>query len=96
MYLTDFKGGRYQKSSLKRLTIRMNSLPKCGGSSAKQGNTIQDNVMYRLSAESHLLRLLGITADEDYGGLAMGYQAHCVVMEEISRASGMISRHHHQ
>ncbi|EON69952.1 isovaleryl-CoA dehydrogenase [Coniosporium apollinis CBS 100218] len=30
---------------------------------------------------------LGITADEDYGGLAMGYQAHCVVMEEISRAS---------
>ncbi|KAI9790056.1 MAG: hypothetical protein M1835_001236 [Candelina submexicana] len=34
--------------------------------------------------------LLGITADEDYGGLAMGYQAHCVVMEEISRASGSI------
>jgi isovaleryl-CoA dehydrogenase len=33
---------------------------------------------------------LGITADEDYGGLAMGYQAHCVVMEEISRASGSI------
>lgn len=33
-------------------------------------------------------RFLGITADEDYGGLAMGYQAHCIVMEEISRASG--------
>ncbi|MCJ1268721.1 hypothetical protein MMC22_008609 [Lobaria immixta] len=33
---------------------------------------------------------LGITADEDYGGLAMGYQAHCIVMEEISRASGSI------
>ena len=33
---------------------------------------------------------LGITADEDYGGLQMGYQAHCVVMEEISRASGSI------
>ena len=31
---------------------------------------------------------LGITADEDYGGLAMGYQAHCIVMEEVSRASG--------
>ena len=31
---------------------------------------------------------LGITADEEYGGLGMGYQAHCVVMEEISRASG--------
>jgi isovaleryl-CoA dehydrogenase len=33
---------------------------------------------------------LGITADEDVGGLALGYQAHCVVMEEISRASGSI------
>ena len=33
---------------------------------------------------------LGMTADEDVGGLAMGYQAHCVVMEEISRASGSI------
>lgn len=33
---------------------------------------------------------LGITADEEYGGLAMGYQAHCVIMEEISRASGSI------
>lgn len=32
---------------------------------------------------------LGITADEHYGGLAMGYQAHCTVMEELSRASGM-------
>jgi isovaleryl-CoA dehydrogenase len=34
---------------------------------------------------------LGITADEDVGGLALGYQAHCVVMEEISRASGSIA-----
>ena len=31
---------------------------------------------------------LGVTADEGYGGLSMGYQAHCVVLEEISRASG--------
>jgi alkylation response protein AidB-like acyl-CoA dehydrogenase len=35
---------------------------------------------------------LGITADEDYGGLAMGYQAHCTVMEELSRASGKTER----
>jgi isovaleryl-CoA dehydrogenase len=33
---------------------------------------------------------LGMTADEEVGGLGMGYQAHCVVMEEISRASGSI------
>ncbi|MCJ1376011.1 hypothetical protein MMC20_007249 [Loxospora ochrophaea] len=34
---------------------------------------------------------LGITAEEDFGGLAMGYQAHCIVMEELSRASGSIA-----
>jgi isovaleryl-CoA dehydrogenase len=35
--------------------------------------------------------LLGITADEEVGGLGMGYQAHCVVMEELSRASGSVA-----
>lgn len=34
--------------------------------------------------------LLGVTAAEEHGGLAMGYQAHCVILEEISRASGSI------
>ncbi|KAK5134182.1 hypothetical protein LTR08_006842 [Meristemomyces frigidus] len=34
--------------------------------------------------------LLGVTADEEYGGLSMGYQAHCVILEELSRASGSI------
>lgn len=34
--------------------------------------------------------LLGITADQDVGGMGMGYQAHCIVLEEISRASGSI------
>ncbi|KAK3075799.1 hypothetical protein LTR53_000624 [Teratosphaeriaceae sp. CCFEE 6253] len=34
--------------------------------------------------------LLGVTADEDFGGLSMGYQAHCVILEELSRASGSI------
>jgi len=35
--------------------------------------------------------LLGPTADEGYGGLALGYQAHLVIMEELSRASGSIA-----
>jgi isovaleryl-CoA dehydrogenase len=34
--------------------------------------------------------LLGITVDEQYGGSGMGYLAHSVVMEEISRASGSV------
>ena len=36
------------------------------------------------------LGLLGITADEVYGGSAMGYLAHIVAMEEISRASASV------
>jgi len=34
--------------------------------------------------------LLGITVDEAYGGSGMGYLAHSVVMEEISRASASV------
>ena len=36
------------------------------------------------------LGVLGITAAEEYGGAGMGYLAHCVAMEEISRGSGAI------
>ncbi len=34
--------------------------------------------------------LLGITVDERYGGSGLGYLAHCVAMEEISRASASV------
>jgi isovaleryl-CoA dehydrogenase len=36
------------------------------------------------------LGLLGITVPEDFGGAGMGYVAHCVAMEEISRASAAV------
>src|SRR6187431_1713334 len=36
------------------------------------------------------LGVLGVTVEEEYGGTAMGYLAHIVAMEEISRASGSI------
>ncbi|HEY1152598.1 MAG TPA: isovaleryl-CoA dehydrogenase [Pseudolabrys sp.] len=36
------------------------------------------------------LGVLGLTAPEAYGGTPMGYLAHVVAMEEISRASGSI------
>jgi len=36
------------------------------------------------------LGLLGITVEEAYGGAAMGYLAHVVAMEEISRASASV------
>jgi isovaleryl-CoA dehydrogenase len=34
--------------------------------------------------------LLGVTVEEEYGGAGMGYLAHCVAMEEVSRASGSV------
>ena len=36
------------------------------------------------------LGLLGITVEEEYGGSGLGYLAHCVAMEEISRGSAAI------
>src|SRR5690625_284816 len=36
------------------------------------------------------LGVLGITVDEEYGGTAMGYLAHMIAMEEISRASASV------
>eukprot|EP01132_Coremiostelium_polycephalum_P005723 gene5723-7119_t len=37
------------------------------------------------------LGLLGITAPSKYGGLDMGYTAHCIAMEELSRASASVA-----
>src|ERR1041385_7547272 len=36
------------------------------------------------------LGLLGITVEEDWGGAGLGYLAHCVAMEEISRSSAAV------
>lgn len=36
------------------------------------------------------LGLLGITVEEDFGGSELGYLAHVIAMEEISRASGSV------
>lgn len=36
------------------------------------------------------LGLLGVTVTEEYGGANMGYFAHVIAMEEISRASGAV------
>jgi isovaleryl-CoA dehydrogenase len=36
------------------------------------------------------LGVLGITAGEEWGGTGLGYLAHCIAMEEISRASASV------
>jgi isovaleryl-CoA dehydrogenase len=40
--------------------------------------------------EMGALGLLGITASENFGGAGLGYLAHCVAMEELSRASASV------
>ncbi|NKC30867.1 isovaleryl-CoA dehydrogenase [Falsiroseomonas selenitidurans] len=40
--------------------------------------------------EMGALGLHGITVEEEHGGAGMGYLAHCVAMEEISRASASV------
>src|SRR5512141_3248672 len=40
--------------------------------------------------EMGALGLHGMTVEEEYGGAGMGYLAHCVAMEEVSRASASV------
>ena len=49
-------------------------------------NTFPANLWRKLGD----LGVLGLTVEDEYGGAGMGYLAHCVAMEEISRASASV------
>jgi isovaleryl-CoA dehydrogenase len=51
----------------------------------------RDNAFPRqLWPQMGALGLHGITVEEEYGGLGLGYLEHCVAMEEVSRASASV------
>jgi len=54
--------------------------------SADTGNRFPPELWFKLGAQG----LLGMTVEAEYGGSGLGYLAHVVAMEEISRASGGI------
>ena len=49
-----------------------------------------DEFPRHLWPEMGALGLHGITVPEDYGGAGLGYLAHCVALEEVSRASASV------
>src|SRR5690242_3742987 len=49
-----------------------------------------DRFPVELWPEMGTLGLHGITVEEEFGGSGLGYLAHCVAMEEVSRASASV------
>src|SRR5262250_370119 len=49
-----------------------------------------DRFPIELWPEMGALGLHGITVEEEYGGTGLGYLAHCIAMEEVSRASASV------
>jgi isovaleryl-CoA dehydrogenase len=49
-----------------------------------------DRFPAELWPEMGALGLHGVTVEEEYGGSGMGYLAHCVAMEEVSRTSASV------
>ena len=71
-----------------RDTVRAFSAEKVAPLAAEIDRT--DEFPRHLWPEMGALGLHGITVAEERGGAAMGYLAHCVAMEEVSRASASV------
>jgi isovaleryl-CoA dehydrogenase len=71
-----------------RATVREFAEQKVAPLAAEIDRT--DRFPVELWPQMGALGLHGITVEEEYGGAGMGYLAHCVAMEEVSRASASV------
>ncbi|MCZ6658430.1 MAG: isovaleryl-CoA dehydrogenase [Gammaproteobacteria bacterium] len=86
--MLDFDFGLGQTLDMLRASIQQFARDEIAPLAAKvdQSNEFPRDLWPKLGE----LGVLGITVEEQYGGAGLGYLAHCVAMEEISRASGAI------
>jgi isovaleryl-CoA dehydrogenase len=88
MYLNTLDFGHGEEMDVLRDTVRRFAIERVAPIAAEidRSNAFPAHLWSELGA----LGLLGITADPDFGGSGMGYLAHVVAMEEISRASASV------
>lgn len=84
----DFDFGHDETLNLLRDSVRQFAAKEIAPRAAEvdEKNEFPRDLWPKLGA----LGLLGITVEEAEGGAGLGYLAHCIAMEEISRASGSI------
>jgi len=86
--MLDFDFGLGEDMDLLRDTVRAFAGDRIA---PRAGDIDQSNQFPRdLWPQLGELGLLGITVEEEYGGAGLGYLAHVIAMEEISRASGSV------
>jgi len=84
----EFDFGHGEDLDLLRETVRSFANDRIAPRAAEidEKNTFPRDLWPELGA----LGLLGITVEESYGGSELGYLAHVIAMEEISRASASV------
>jgi len=84
----DFDFGLGEDNDLLRETVRQFAADRIAPRAAEidRGNRFPRDLWPELGS----LGLLGITVEEEFGGAGLGYLAHVVAMEEISRASASV------
>ncbi|MEO4041606.1 isovaleryl-CoA dehydrogenase [Hoeflea sp. CAU 1731] len=88
MFTTGMAFGLGEEIDLLRDTVHRFAQEKIAPQAAEIDSSNQFPM--ELWTELGSLGLLGMTADPEYGGTGMGYLAHTVAMEEISRASASV------